>query len=93
MTENTKVSEDSIQKLADELKQRRDEIKLKYNLGKAEARDRWEELEKEFQKVESQLKQTGEDIKESAHESRLKFKVFLKDLGEQYDKFRESLSD
>ncbi|MGI9223796.1 MAG: hypothetical protein ACR2QX_04910 [Woeseiaceae bacterium] len=53
--------------LMDELKQKRDELRLKIHLGSKEAQDEWEDLEKKMQDFSSraELGKTGEGLGEA----------------------------
>lgn len=53
--------------LMDELKQKRDELRLKIHLGSKEAQEEWEDLEKKMQDFSSraELGKTGEGLGEA----------------------------
>ena len=53
--------------LMDELKQKRDELRLKIHLGSKEAQDEWQDLEKKMQDFSSraELGKTGEGLGEA----------------------------
>lgn len=46
----------------------RDELKVKMHLAKADARDRWEELERKLKEVERMLKQKAHSAEAPTHE-------------------------
>ena len=46
----------NLEETFDNLKQKRDELKVKLNLGKMEARDTWNDVEKNFQELETKMK-------------------------------------
>jgi predicted nucleic acid-binding Zn-ribbon protein len=46
----------NLEETFDNLKQKRDELKVKLNLGKMEARDTWNDVEKNFQQLETKMK-------------------------------------
>ena len=59
------------EKLDEELeavRRTRDELKLKMHLAKADARDRWEELERKLREVERMLKQRAQSAQAPTHE-------------------------
>ena len=58
--------------LMDELKQKRDELRLKIHLGSKEAQDEWQELEKKMQDFSSraELGKTGEGLGEARADER-----------------------
>lgn len=47
--------QENMNKLVEELKQQRDELKLKMHLGKAEAKEEWEKLEQQLEGLEEKL--------------------------------------
>lgn len=65
---------DEIQKLLDSLHQQADELRLKMHLAKADARDEWEQLEKQWHELQGKagvIRDTAEeasaDIASAAH--------------------------
>lgn len=57
-----------INALIEELKQTRDELKLKIHLGSKDLQDEWEELEKKFTKFsrEAELEKSASEIGDAA---------------------------
>lgn len=60
------LSKDTLEKLLDELRQQRDELKLKLHLAKADARDEFAELEKKFEHLRSKVEAAGADASDVA---------------------------
>jgi hypothetical protein len=60
----------------DELKQKRDEIRLQLHLASMEAKDEWEELTKEWDRFVSkaELDKSAEEVGEAARKLGLKMK-------------------
>lgn len=59
----------SIQSLFDELKQKRDELRVQVHLASKDARDEWEELEgkmKDFSR-KADLARTGDGVEKALH--------------------------
>jgi len=81
--------QDRFQKEVEHLRTLRDELKVKIHLGKAEARDRWEELEKDWQHVEGKLKVLGDETRESAKEVGEATEMLVGELKEAYKRLRE----
>ena len=52
----------------DALRELRDELKLQLKLGKAEVRDRWDALEKDWQHLEGRAKVLAQASKEEAQD-------------------------
>ena len=74
--------------LIDELKQKRDELRLKIHLGSKEAQDEWEELEKKMQEFSSraELGKTGEGLGEA-------FGQLGQELKRGYQRIRDAIKD
>ena len=72
--------------LLNEIKTRRDELRLQLHLGSKEAQDEWEELQGEWDKflTSSNFEQTAEEVGESARQLGLKMK-------EKYDALKKEL--
>jgi hypothetical protein len=53
--------------MVEDLKQERDELRLKMHLGSMEVRERWEALEEKWQDfaARARLRETSEDVEES----------------------------
>lgn len=74
----------SFSDLMDDLKQRRDELRLQLHLGSKEAEEEWAELTAEWDKflTRTQFEKNAEEVGEAAREIGLKMK-------EAYDKMRK----
>ena len=74
--------------LIDDLKQKRDELRVQIHLASREARDEWEELEEKTRKfmVKAEMSRTGEGVSEA-----------LGDLGEElkkgYQRVRKAIKE
>ena len=55
-----------ITKAAEHLKQQRDELRVKLHLGKAEAKDEWARLEKQWEEVRPKLDAVREEAGKTA---------------------------
>jgi hypothetical protein len=76
----SEVSEDikkELRKTADLLKTMRDEIRVKLHLAGQEAKDRWQKLEPEIEKVGHEIAKTS---KSTVDELVTRVKAFKKDL-------------
>ena len=78
-----------LERLADELKEQRDELRLKLHLAKAEARDEFERLEKRWEHVRGKLaliaKEAGAASKDVGEATRL----LLHEIKAGYHRVRE----
>lgn len=60
------IDKASLQRLLDELRTQRDELKVKLHLAKADARDEFAELEKQFEHLRGKLDAAGAEAGEIA---------------------------
>ena len=74
------------------LKRLRDELKLQAHLFKAEARDEWERIEKDFVQVEQRFGQLKETAKESAKEIEGATERLLDSVKTGYEKLKSHIS-
>ena len=75
-----------INKMAEDLKQNYDEIKLKVHLGSKEAQDEWTELQDRWNHFESQanLKKSKEDLGDA-------FEILGSELKDAFNRIRKAL--
>ena len=78
-----------------DLKQKRDELRVRMHLASREARDEWEELEKKMNDLSARSKQFAEDAR--IKETGSGMADALKQLGHEiklgYDRIREAMKD
>jgi len=82
------------EKLEEELKglrATRDELRVRLHLGKLDAQDQWEQIEKQWQHVESKLKVAGETGREVAEDLGEAASLAVEELKEGYAKLRKLL--
>jgi len=75
-----------VQKLSDDLKRMRDEIKLKIHLGSMEAQDEWADLEKRWKAFREKA-----DINRTAGELGGSVKQLGSDLKAAYERIRKAI--
>ena len=74
--------------LIDDLKQKRDELRVQINLASREIKDEWEDLEKQSRQflAKAEIARTGDEVSEA-----------LGDLGEElkkgYQRIRDAIKD
>lgn len=51
-----------LEELVDKLQTRRDELRVKLNLGKRDVADAWEEIEDDWKRLEVKIDQLGHDV-------------------------------
>lgn len=79
------------EKVLARLRQERDELRLQAELGKAEFRDEWQELERKFEKLEGRLSGAAKEARESSEEVGAAFGVLADELGQAYRNIRARL--
>ena len=97
--------EDTLDKIYDDLKQLRDEIKLKVHLGSMELRDQWQELENDWTNwthhVAQELQAKGEDLEAEIREAggedlrkvEIKTKLAISKLKQGFEEVSSKLKD
>jgi hypothetical protein len=75
----------------DGLRRVRDELRVQAELGRAELRDRWQELEKSWHHLEGRMKLARESAREDAGNVREAARLLLDELRESYDHLRKRL--
>lgn len=86
MTEATKSA-----KVLAKLRQERDELRLQAELGKAEFRDEWQELERKFHKLEGRVSGAAKEARESTEEVGAAFGLLADELAKSYHNIRARL--
>lgn len=74
-----------------QLEQQRDELRLKLNLAKAEARDEWEKLEKQLEHLRSKLKGAREAAAQSAVDIGAAARLLAEEIRQGYERIRKRL--
>jgi hypothetical protein len=82
---------EEIDKLADNLKQQRDELKLKMHLLSLEARDEWEKAEENWEEFQGKAGKLGETGKEASKDVGAALKLLGEELKHAYERMRKSL--
>ena len=75
---------DDLDKVVQNLKTLRDEIKVQMHLAKAELKDEWEELEPKFEEMEEKLGNAAEETRQTVN-------VIAEELAEAYRRIRDRL--
>jgi hypothetical protein len=75
------------QELTNNLRQKRDELKLQLHLASMEAKEQWEELEEKWERfaAEARLTKTSESVEES-------LKLLGDELAKGYEQLKAALS-
>ena len=86
----TKIEFDN---LLDKLKSERDEIMLKLHLASLEAKEEFEEAEKNWNSIKIKAAEIADDSKETSEEFIAKAKIIGEELKETYNRISKRLSD
>lgn len=73
-------------KILEQLKQKRDELKVQMHLASKDASDEWDELERKMQRFreKAELDRSGQEVGDAAH-------ALGTELKEGYDRLRKAL--
>ena len=75
----------------DNLRQVRDELRVQAELGRAELRERWGELERVWHQLEGRLKLARESAREDSQNVREAARLLAHELRESYEHLRQRL--
>jgi hypothetical protein len=75
----------------DRLRELRDELRVKLQLGRAELRDRFHELEKSWHQLEGRLKVAREGARDDAENVREAARLLARELRDSYEHLRQRL--
>jgi hypothetical protein len=75
----------------DRLRELRDELRVKLQLGRAELRDRFDELEKSWHQLEGRLKVAREGARADAENVREAARLLARELRDSYEHLRQRL--
>ena len=80
---------EEIDRLVGRVEQQRDELRLKMQLAKADARDEWNKLERQWEEVRPRVAQAGAVVSGTAKDVGSALKLALEELGRGYDRLRK----
>jgi hypothetical protein len=80
-----------LEKLAESLKQQRDELQLKMHLLNLEAREEWEKAEQNWQHFRSKTEELGRAGAEASKDVGAAVKLLGEELRHAYERVRKSL--
>jgi len=75
----------------DELRRIRDELKVRIHLAKSEAKDRWDELDHKFRRLEAKGHQIAQASEEPLRDVRDAARLLVDEIREGYRRIREAL--
>ncbi|MGZ4957775.1 MAG: hypothetical protein ACXV7J_00870 [Methylomonas sp.] len=79
--------------LLDNLNTAREELQLKAHLASMEARDEFEETEKQWQQIKNKAAEIADDSKETSDEFIAKAKIIGEELKDAYQRIAKRLSE
>jgi hypothetical protein len=82
---------DKLSEELEALRRTRDELRVKIHLGRAEARERFEQLEKSWHHLEGKLKLVRREAKEPLHEIGEAARELLREIRDGYRQIRNLL--
>lgn len=82
---------DRNQEILERLRQQRDELRLKMHLGKAEARDEWEELEEKWASLKERLRAVGGEATDAKGDISSAAKDLASELKRGYERIKAKL--
>lgn len=75
-------------RVVDELRTQRDELKVKLHLAKAEARDEWEKAEKQWEHLRGKLDVVGREAADAGSNVLAATKLVAREIKDGYDRIR-----
>lgn len=82
---------DDLKQLSDKIKTYRDEARVQLHLANEEAKDEWNDLEKNWEKFRGRLDELWDDAENASKDVRVKTHELGEDLKESYEKLRNRL--
>ena len=85
------MDRDELRELVAKLAQQRDELRVKAALGKAEARDEWDELEDKWDRLKGKLRAAGDEADEASEDVKAAASMLMEELKKGYERIRDRL--
>ena len=83
--------EKELDDLLEKLKQRRDELNLQLHLGKAEAKELWQQTEEKWQRLRDQLEQIDNETGDVAKDAGATAMLVADEIRQGYERLRKLL--
>ena len=80
-----------IEEELESLRRTRDELRVQVHLAKADAKDRWEQLEKKFSEAEGKVRFIAREAKEPLQDVRDAARQLLREIRSGYEHIRDAL--
>jgi hypothetical protein len=85
------MTEKELDELVERLKQGRDELNLKMHLGKAEAKDLWQETEDKWRRLRSELDKVNTDTDDVARDVGAAAMLLAEEIKQGYERLKQLL--
>ena len=83
------IAREEMDRLVRRLEQQRDELRVKMHLAKADARDEWNNLERQWEEMRPRITQASSVMGDTAKDVGSALKLALEELGRGYDRLRK----
>lgn len=84
-------AKERITKAAEQLKQQRDELRVKLHLAKADAKDEWARLEKQWEAMKPKLEAGREEAGKTAESVGAALSLAMEELKNGYERLKKRL--
>lgn len=84
-------AKEQITKAAEHLKQQRDQLRVKLHLAKADAKDEWARLEKQWEEMRPKLDTAREEAGKTAESVGAALSLAMEELKKGYERLRKRL--
>ncbi len=84
-------TKDRITKAAEQLKQQRDELRVKLHLAKADAKDEWAKLERQWEELKPKLEAARQEAGKTAGSVGSALSLAVEELKKGYERLRKLL--
>lgn len=82
---------EQLNKVLEDLKRQRDELKVRLHLGKAEVRDEWAKLETRLEDVKATMSKVGREAGKTAEAVGAAMGLAVDEIKKGYDRLRKAL--
>jgi len=87
----TDQRQDNVAELVETLKKLRDELNVQLHLGKAEAKDLWQETEDKWRRLRSELDKIDDDTGDAAKDVGAAAMLLAEEIKQGYERLRKLL--
>lgn len=82
---------EELNKLAETIRQHRDEIRVQLHLAKEDVKDEWDDLEKHWERFRRKLDDVIHDAEEASRETRTNARQMGNELKDSYERLKKRL--